>query len=258
MWLFLFLEQQMDMAALVADAMTGEPASPTTETETETETQTTEEVVDEAAQEAEIDEQSPPGDSDDEDEAEADEAKAKDEGDAAKGEDEGDKPPKLSRSQRMRRQLEALRAENAELARRLTGGQTDAPAAPKFEDFQGDYDAYDAARIRWAAKEAIREASRSHDQERLEQSTTELQAETLREFASSQESARKALPDFDTVVGKARMQIAPHLGQAIIESDKSGLLQYHLATRPDLVHELNNSSPIEVARRIGRLEARLS
>src|SRR5215207_3479197 len=259
MWLFLFLEQQMDMAALVADAMTGEPASPTTETETETETQTTEEVVDEAAQEAEIDEQSPPGDSDDEDEAEADEAKAKDEGDAAKGEDEGDKPPKLSRSQRMRRQLEALRAENAELARRLTGGQTNAPAAPKFEEFNGDYDAYDAARIKWAATEAIREASRSHDEQRLERSTTELQAETLREFQASQESARKALKDFDAVVGKAAsMRVAPHLGQAIIESDKAGLLQYHLATRPELVHELNSSSPIEVARRIGRLEARLS
>ena len=235
----------MDMAALVADAMSGEPAPQTTET-TETETQTTEEVVDETSQETETE-------TDGEPEAE----KAEDDGDA-KG-DEDDKPAKLSRSQRMRRQVEALRAENAELARRLTGGQKDAPAAPKFEEFSGDYDAYDAARIKWAATEAIREASRSHDEERLERSTTELRAETLREFQASQESARKALKDFDAVVGKAaNMRVAPHLGQAIIESDKAGLLQYHLATRPDLVHELNNSSPIEVARRIGRLEARLS
>src|SRR5215218_1111730 len=244
----------MDMAALVADAMSGEPAPQTTET-TETETQTTEEVVDETSQETETETDGEP--EAEKAEGETDE-KVEDEGDDAKGEEDGDKPANLSRSQLMRRQVEALRAENAELARRLTGGQKDAPAAPKFEDFQGDYDAYDAARIKWAATEAIREASRSHDEERLERSTTELRAETLREFQASQESARKALPDFDTVVGKASMQIAPHLGQAIIESDKSGLLQYHLATRPDLVHELNNSSPIEVARRIGRLEARLS
>jgi len=243
----------MDMAALVADAMSGEPTSQTTET-TETETQTTEEVVDETSQETETETDGEP--EAEKAEGETDE-KAEDDGDA-KG-DEDDKPAKLSRSQRMRRQVEALRAENAELARRLTGGQKDAPAAPKFEEFSGDYDAYDAARIKWAATEAIREASRSHDEQRLEQSTTELQAETLREFQASQESARKALKDFDAVVGKAaNMRVAPHLGQAIIESDKAGLLQYHLATRPDLVHELNNSSPIEVARRIGRLEARLS
>lgn len=243
----------MDMAALVADAVSGEPAPQATET-TETETQATEQVVEETSQETETE----TADETDGESAEGKpDGKAEDDGDA-KDDEDGDKPAKLSRSQRMRRQVEALRAENAELARRLTGGQKDV-AAPKFEDFSGDYDAYDAARIKWAATEAIREASRSHDEQRLEQSTTELQAETLREFQASQESARKALADFDAVVGKAAsMRVAPHLGQAIIESDKAGLLQYHLATRPELVHELNSSSPLEVARRIGRLEARLS
>lgn len=243
----------MNMAALVADAVSGEPAPQTTET-TETETPTIEnEIVEEASQDTETE---TTDETDGETEGETDE-KAEDDSDA-KDDEEGDKPAKLSRSQRMRRQVEALRAENAELARRLTGGQKDV-AAPKFEEFNGDYDAYDAARIKWAATEAIREASRSHDEQRLEQSTTELQAETLREFQASQESARKALKDFDAVVGKAsNMRVAPHLGQAILESDKAGLLQYHLATRPELVHELNSSSPIEVARRIGRLEARLS
>jgi hypothetical protein len=86
----------------------------------------------------------------------------------------------------------------------------------------------------------------------------DLQAETIREFQASQTEARKAIPDFEAVVSKAQIPVARHVGELILESDKAGLLQYHLATTSRAGRRAEQLSPADAARRIGRLEARLS
>jgi chaperonin cofactor prefoldin len=160
----------------------------------------------------------------------------------------------------MKRQLEALRAENEALKAARAAGEADgaADAAPKFEAFAGDYEAFETARIEWAARKTVREQQRVLDTQRERAVETEVQAEVLREFQSQQNEARKALKDFDQVLAKGTAPVARHVGELVIESDKAALLQYHLAQRPDLVAELNSLSPRDAARRIGRLEARLS
>jgi hypothetical protein len=58
--------------------------------------------------------------------------------------------------------------------------------------------------------------------------------------------------------GATNAKVAPHIARLILESDKSALLQLHLAERPDKLAELNRMSPVQAAREAGRLEARLS
>lgn len=201
-------------------------------------------------------------------------ADAKPEGeDADKGDDDQDddsdedKPRKESRSARLRRQLAALRAENEALKRspQADAGKPGAAEkgaddpAPKFDDYQGDWDRYDADRIKWAARQAIRDDRAAQERTSAEARQRDYEAALLADFQGAQAQARKAIKDFDEVVGKAAdIRVAPHVTTLVLESEKSALLQYHLAQKPALVEELNALSEREAARRIGRLEARLS
>lgn len=245
----------LSMDELLADLApsTASESDTTTTTET-TETPATEtEQVEEGTTETETEEPAADADAADKEDGEGDEDETSDD------EQDDDKPKKLSRSQRMKRQIETLRSQLAQAEQRATDpARKPVDPAPKFEAFNGDFDAYDAARIKWAAREAIREQQTVFQQTQEQRMREDLQAETIREFQASQATARKAIPDFEAVVSKAQIPVARHVGELILESDKAGLLQYHLATRPELVDELNGLSPADAARRIGRLEGRLS
>src|SRR5215213_843497 len=203
----------MDMQELLADLMPTAAAEGTENAAEQLEETETEQTAD-AETETETEEQSPEGDAKDEgeakDEAEEDD-KSKDDEDA-----DEEKPKREPRSRRMKRQLEALRSENAALKAQREGTADKAPAnpAPKFEDFNGDFDKYDSARIAWAAREAVREQQAAEREVSARDAQVELQQEMLQEFQASQERARKALPDFDQVLAKAsNAPVAPHVGQ---------------------------------------------
>lgn len=193
--------------------------------------------------------------------------------DEAKGDDDededesgDDKPRRESRSARLRRQNAALRAELEALKRspqadagKPDAAKGDADPAPKFDDYEGDWDRYDADRIKWAARQAIRDDRAAQERSRTAEQQAERRRELVLDFQDAQASARKAIPDFDEVVGKAaNVKVAPHVEDLVLESEKSALLQYHLAQKPALLEELNALPEREAARRIGRLEARLS
>jgi hypothetical protein len=54
-----------------------------------------------------------------------------------------------------------------------------------------------------------------------------------------------------------QVPVAPQVADEILNSEKSALLQYHLAKNPDKLKELNQMSGRELAREIGRLEGRV-
>jgi len=246
----------MDMETLLADLTSETQTAPAVE-ETKPETPTEGEQEAKTETETETDEQSAEADA--EGDGEEDKDKAPDEDEDAEKDDE-DKPKREPRSRRMKRQLEALRSENEALkaARAATESESASDAAPKFEDYNGDYEKYETARIEWAARKTVREQQRVLDAQREHSVETQVRTEVLREFQSQQNDARKALKDFDQVLAKGTTEVARHVGELIIESDKAALLQYHLAQRPDLLRELNSLNDKDAARRIGRLEARLS
>lgn len=170
--------------------------------------------------------------------------------------------------ERLRRQAERLQRENNELRARTTGvriDDVDAAVArivgpePKETDFGNDYLAWNTAKTAW---ELDRRQTRRAVESQVRSQETSRQAaqrEALEAHAERVEDFKAVTPDFDDVMKKASsLQIADPVYDMILESDHSAHLAYYLARNPDEVENLNTMSPVQAARRLGSIEARLS
>jgi hypothetical protein len=192
------------------------------------------------------------------------------------GEEPQDKKKNIPGSQRLKRRLELIEAdflaerrERERLEAQLTArqqpaneGQPGVDRPPTEADFPNDYFAYQEARTAYTARQAIRdEFNRVREQEQKsgsERARYEAQRERLEIYSEYADEVRGRIPDFDKVIQTAaNVPVKPELADEILSSDKSALLQYHLAKNPDKVRELNSLSGRELAREIGRLEARV-
>lgn len=197
---------------------------------------------------------------------EADKAGDKDAGEEAKAEER----KKLSGAQRAKLREQRLLQENTELQRRLeeatrktpAADASDAEKAPREEDFNGDWFAFQTAKQAFEARQAIRDELRK-DRETREASERETkQAEIARERREAHiervEGAREVIADFDQVM-KAMdgVQVRQDVIDEIMSSDKSALISYHLAKNPNELDALNAMNSRELARAMGRLEATL-
>ena len=173
--------------------------------------------------------------------------------DAAPGEDGGEdeeRGKRPSRSQRLQRKAQLLAAENEQLRRQLGAGarpQWDAAAhtsgaagdQPPWEaDFGGDHLAFLREH---AHRVALQEAASHHERvvahyDRIDE---------LRDRVGDFEDAMKVA---------ATINLRDDVAREILGSEKSALIQYHLAKNPDKARELNGLSSRELVRAIGRLE----
>lgn len=211
---------------------------------------------------------------DDEDVGEDDE---QDEGEEDDGEeDEGERKPS-PRAKRKQRALERLRAENEALrSRSIDGGLPADPNAltralqqrvyeeigdppdpndPKYKDnyvrFEREAQAWinDQRQVtREVRKEFIGKLQR--EQERV--------AGLVADHKERVSRLRTKIKDFDQVMARASVPVAPHVERLILESKRSDRISYHLARDQSKLVRLNNMSPEAVAREIGRIEGRLS
>lgn len=199
-------------------------------------------------------------------EGEADEA---DEAEGDEGEDE--RPKKPSRSERLRRQNERLKAENAALK---SGSAISAVedkgaleaivaakvgAVPKEEDFPGDWFAFERA---MNAYEADKRTVTRQVREQAEAAKL-AHVERIRDLADDYQdhlrAAAKELPDLMDVLKKATFKPSHTVEMLILEAgEKAPLVAYHLAQNPKIAAELNAMSPVAAAREIGRIEGRVS
>jgi hypothetical protein len=204
--------------------------------------------------------------------AEKPEAKADAEDDDSEGsdDDKGDdeKPKKLSRSDRLRRQNERLKAE-LETLRSGTApravedkGAIEAVVAqkvgepPKESDYANDWFAYERA---MNAYEADKRVVARQVKEQFEAASA-AQAERIREMAEDYQdhlaAAAKAIPDLMETFKKSSYAPSPTVEMLILEAgEKAPLVAYHLAKNPKLAASLNAMSPVQAAREIGRIEA---
>ncbi len=200
-------------------------------------------------------------------EPEGEQEKPEGEGSEDRENEEGDKSKKrLSGSQRLKRERDALKAEVEALRSRAGDGEVSQAAvekligkAPKEDDFKGDFLAYERAltvyEMRKAnAEDRIREQSESAKSARQDamREAAESHKERIDEF-------RSKVKDFDeTMRGADKLKTAQHVEELILDSDKSAHLVYHLAKNPDRLARLNQMSERDAAREIGRIESRLS
>jgi hypothetical protein len=206
------------------------------------------------------------------------EAKADDVGDLTEGE-EGEQPEKknVPGSQKLKRRLALIeqdftRANErlAEYERREREAQQrqQQPTArpgidrePTEQDFPNDYLAYERAKVAWDVRQSVREEFRGQLDNEQTQRAQRQRAEQVREhllaYEEGAETARERIPDFDKVVSTANIDMKREVLEELLASEKSALLQYHLAKNPDKARALNGMSGKELAKEIGRLESRV-
>jgi hypothetical protein len=202
---------------------------------------------------------------------ESDEDEQSEEAKAAKAAEETTDPEKKKlsgaarakiREQRLLTELQNREREIEELRRAQPAAKTagDEPKAPREEDFNGDFFAYQRALTAFEAGEATRKALREDRETREKSERTTKQTEIARErdvaHLERVEDAREVIADFDQVMkGMDGVNVRQELIDEIKSSDKSALIAYHLAKNPDKLNALNGMSGRELAREMGRLEA---
>lgn len=135
--------------------------------------------------------------------------------------------------------------------------QEEAPQKePAVEDFK-DYGDYVKAQTKWEVTQAIKADRAAAAQEAAKAAEQRVQETKAQTFAERQATAKTSIPDYDAVVGAADVPIAPHLGEAILDSDKGPELVYHLAKNPAEAARLSALLPLAAARELGRIEATL-
>lgn len=190
----------------------------------------------------------------------------------ADAEDDGGEKKKIPGSQRLKRKLALIESdfanvlrENEELKRRVPApqeqrqdGRPGIDREPTEADYPNDYFSYERSRTAWEVRQSVRDEIARAQQIPQQVRQAEAQRERLIAYEESAELVRERIPDFDKVIRTAAdVTIKPELIQELLASDKSALLQYHLAKNPDKARELNAMSGKELARELGRLEARI-
>lgn len=90
------------------------------------------------------------------------------------------------------------------------------------------------------------------DQETAHAKSIETRATSWQEKLTA---ARAEIPDFDTVMNSADIQVANHVAELLFESDAGAKIAHHLATNPELLDKLNGMPPAKVAIQLGKLES---
>lgn len=183
---------------------------------------------------------------------------------------EGDKPKRPSRYQRLKRERDAYAARIAELESRPMAAAADDKAIldelvrkdigdpPKEEDFKDDWFAYERALTAYETEKRIATRDIRRQAQEAQAASRRHSEAILQDFQDRQYEARKAISDFDQVVGAVNTPLSPHAIQLLLESEKGAVIQYHLAKNPDALERLNSMSPLAAAKEIARLEDRLS
>lgn len=158
-----------------------------------------------------------------------------------------------SRIDRLTRDLRSAERRAATAEAIISARDPSGEGAPKAEPTPADYENYgDYVKdlTKWQSAESEREKAGSTVKDAGEEADT-IRAEI---WSEKLKAAKTTLKDFDEVVGKSEVQIAPHVISILIDADKGGELAYHLAQNPEIADRLNDMSPARAAMELGRIE----
>jgi hypothetical protein len=168
------------------------------------------------------------------------------------------KSPVQSRIDELTRARHEAEREAAYWKQRATPEVKNEPVAKPTPDKFEDYGAYVEALTDWKTDQKVNEAISKRDAEAAQAADHRLTETRQQTFAERQSTVKATIQDYDAVVGAADIPIAPHVGEAILESEKGPELVYHLAKHPEIAEKLSRMSIREADREIGRLEAQLT
>lgn len=128
------------------------------------------------------------------------------------------------------------------------------PAEPVLDQFE-DYDQYNRALVRWEANRIL--AERDH---KAEQGKAQAAKQTVMQaHAARVEAVQEKYTDFDEAIASAPdISFNDGTFSAIVESDQSADIVYHLAKNPAEAYRLHGLSPVQQIKEIARLEDKFS
>ncbi len=169
-----------------------------------------------------------------------------------------------SGSARLKARLQRLTRENEELRRALAPPAPAYPGddrdlvPPREQDFRHDYFAYERALQDYRVRKAIRDEHRRISAHQEQQRAAHEHRARFSAYNDRLDDVKDRIPDFDTVMqGSKGVAIRDDVLGLILGDSKGPLIAYHLAKNPDKVDALNGMHPIEAAREIGSLSARI-
>lgn len=182
---------------------------------------------------------------------------------ASKERRERDKAYKARLREEREAALSKAAAAEARMERIKAAGN--AASEPKDKDF-ADYSEYIAAKAVWLHSRG--QSDREAGEVSAEVEAARRQAQQLEErerqlaiqsYAEAREEARTRYADFDAVVGQEDLfPRNSHLPDLVLHSESPADVAYEIAKDRNLHDTLLKASPVEAARIIGRLEARVS
>lgn len=151
------------------------------------------------------------------------------------------------RAEQLERDLIAERAKSAPKEEAKTHEK------PKREDFSNEYEFVDAM-IQYGVDERLREKAAEDAKAKAESD----KAERARQIGERIDAARKAVEDFDEVVGAVETEIPPAVGTYMEQSDMIAELSYYFAKNPDVLVSLAKLTPHAQLVKVGKIESTLS
>lgn len=143
----------------------------------------------------------------------------------------------------------------AEAAERTKAAAAPAEIKKPVPDDFDDYGAYVEALTDWKAEVKVNEKLDTRERRTAEERQ---QHERVTNWATREEAARKAIPDYDEVMGRANsIPVAPHVVEQLLDADRGPEVAAHLARHPEIADKLNKMTPVQAAREIGKIEAKL-
>lgn len=178
--------------------------------------------------------------------------------------DEGDetkKAKKPTRTSQLRATIREKTLQIEALERRLAEREADEKRQPPKEaDFNGDFEAFNRAMIAFEVAETLRKERSADDRAKIDDQVAEIREQRLADHRERVNEARKVFPDYDQVINTGLKDINgnPKNLDLLLESEKSELIAYYLAEKPERARDFARMHPLEAAKHIGKLEARLS
>lgn len=171
-----------------------------------------------------------------------------------------ERQPKRSRSDRYKSKIAAQAARIAELeSQQAERSSKEAPKPPRLEDFNYDQQAYEDARLAFNTEQAVNKAVAETRKTDNETKLREARQELVEEFNEGVSRIKNRIADYDAVMESCKVDLRKDVADLILSSEKGPHLVYELAkSNGAKLREVQSLTPIEAARAIGRIEARLS
>ena len=175
------------------------------------------------------------------------------------GQEDEDKPRKRSRTDRLKDRIRDLEAQVMYERSRNGSSSGNEPQPPREADFNGDWQAYEQAKIQFGVEQSVRKVLGETSAKTAQEREAELKNAQISLFRERMSEAKSHIPDLEAAINAtATAPIRDEFVPFILESDRGPYLAYHLAKNPQQVAELAAMPADRALRELARIEAKLS